>query len=91
MIEIKDTRKTATKDPRPKEGEVVRIDKSYFICVRHGHKEGKLLLNLCQLSDGNIWDDPRYADSENRYYFNKSEQDNYDIEVITNKITLTIE
>lgn len=90
MIEIKDTRKTATKDPRPKSGDVVRIDKDYYLCVIH-YNEGKLELNLYCLLYGSRWGKPVEANGKAEYVFKSIELENYDIEVITNKITLTIE
>lgn len=91
MIEIKDTRKTATKDPRPKMGDVVRINKDYYICAKHDYIKDKLFLNLYSLSDGNSWDDHVEANELDQYVFRRGEIGVEDIEVITNKITLTIE
>ena len=90
MIEIKDTRKTATKDPIPKMGDVVRIDMDYYLCGKHVNDEG-LMLNLYNLESGNIWSNPIKANANKEYIFEKQELENYKIEVITNKITLTIE
>lgn len=90
MIEIKDTRKTATKDPRPKQGYVVRIDKDYYICCQDDH-HGRLMLNLFNLADGTRWSTAVMQNLNKEYLFTKEHLENYDIEVITNKITLTIE
>jgi len=90
MIEIKDTRKTATKDPRPKQGDVVRIDKDYYLCARHDY-DVLLELNLYCLSDGSSWGNPVEVNENDEYIFPHDELRNFDIEVITNKITLTIE
>lgn len=86
MIEIKDTRKTATKDPRVKVGQVVRIDKHYYLCCKLDNG----LLSLFDLSDGLTAFEDRNDDNDG-FFFLDSEVINYDIEVITNKITLTIE
>ena len=86
MIEIKDTRKTATKDPRVKIGGVVRIDNDYYICCQLDNAQ----LNVFSLTDGySGLDDKEPIDY--CYVFSPSQLKEYDIEVITNKITLTIE
>lgn len=85
MIEIKDTRKTATKDPRPKMGDVVRINKDYYLCARL--QGGNI--DLFSLTDGTNFSEVRGMDDQ--YFFSEHELEQFDIEVITNKITLTIE
>lgn len=87
MIEIKDTRKTATKDPIVKMGDVVRINKEYYICVLlHSGN-----MDLFSLTDGTNFSELIIKDGSREYLFSPSELAENDIEVITNKITLTIE
>lgn len=86
MIEIKDTRKTATKDPRVKVGDVVRVNDTYLLCCKLDNGN----LALFGIDDGLSAFEERLS-NKNDYYFLPSEVENHTIEVITNKITLTIE
>lgn len=86
MIEIKDTRKTATIKKSVKIGGVARIGSDYCICCRL--EDGNV--NLFSLTDGHCALEDGCA-IDNSYVFSPSQLGQFDIEVITNKITLTIE
>lgn len=86
MIEINDTRKTATKKTSVKIGGVVRIGEDYYICCKLDNG----CVNVFSLTDGySALDDGQPIDDS--YVFSTSQLGQFDIEVITNKITLTIE
>ena len=87
MIEIKDTRKTATSNPIPKMGDVVRIRTDYYIC---GMVDDEHSVLIC-LSDGKNWEPYKTSNKNSQYIFSPDDIEHEDIEVITNKITLTIE